>query len=251
MNLETYKQIINFAGVVASNNAIKLSFTNSEDVAVATRLEETSPWLTASGHDFSEITDFIIDNEINGQFFSPQEAKIQVQKQLTHEMIKAIQPVVSQILEDSKAILREMEAYPVVKIHTEERTRQIESLLTGRIQPLLRSPIIEFMADEEKTLKKLEMLLETDYPALFNRTKKYVKILLDHLKKFEADPQARSTVGEASVKIFKDNCSLFRDAVTFRQVRKLQEEPSEFLINTTMFQNKFDDIDALVGKLNG
>lgn len=251
MKIDTYKKIINYSGVEASETKIKVAFSSSDDVLIASKADDDAPWLTASGHELSEITDDIVDEALNGKMISASEAKQLMNKLITQALVKEIRPVVAQIIEDSKELLRDMESYPVVKIHTEERTRQIETLLTGRIQPLLRAPMIEHMPEEEKTLKKLETLLETDYPTLFNKTKKYVKVLLDLMRKFEADPVAKSNAGESSVKVFKENCTLFRDGVTFRQVRALKEEPSEYLINTVMFQAKYDDVDVMVSKLNG
>ena len=251
MKLDVYKKIINYSGVDATDSKLKVAFASSDDVLVASKAKESAPWLTASGHELSDILDPVIDERLNGMDCSSGEARNLVVKHITNALVAEIKPIVSQIIEDSKIILREMESYPVVKIHTEEKTRQIESLLTGRIQPLLRAPIIEFMPEEEKTLKKLETLLETDYPELFNKTKRYVKILLDLMKTFEADPVAKSAVGENSVKVFRDNCIVFKDGVTFRQVRALKEQPSEETINKVMFERKFDDVDALVVKLNG
>lgn len=248
--LEIYKKLINFSGIAATETKVICSFDGSDNVIIASRLGDMGPWQAVVAHDLEEITTPIVEDLVASKMISSSECKQLLEKPITDALIKEIKPVVSQIIEDSKEILRELESQPIIKVHNEERTRKIESLLTGRIKPVLRAPIMEHLTQEEETLKKLERLLENDYPALFNTTKKYVSILLGLLKKYEADPAARSAIGEDKIAMFRENCVTFRDGLTFRQVRGLKPEPLEDNINKVMFVQRYSDVDQMVSKLN-
>jgi hypothetical protein len=248
--LDLYKLLINFQGLSASETKIKVNFGRNGDVLIASRLGDMGPWQAVTNHELEDVTDSIVQELIRSTMISASEAKQILEKPITDALVKEIKPVVSQIIEDSKALLRDLESFPVVKIHTQERTQQIEALLVGRIQPLLKAPVMEYLPQEEETLKKLNQLLEKDYPRLFDITKKYVFVLLNLMKKYDSDTAARTALGEAQLKSFKENCTLFKDGITFRQVRSLRPEPNEDIINKVMFEQKFNDADQMVSKLN-
>lgn len=246
---EEMKQMISFMGVSASEKNITLAFSDREDVIVAQKVEETAPWITASGHDYSEFIDPIIDENLNGKTYSPQEAKEEVAKKLIDAMIREIRPLIHQTLKEAKEVLMEMEQIPVIKIQLERKTDKTDALLHGQIKPLLAAPIMEYFTEEAKTLKSIEKYIETDYPEHFQTTLKYVKIMLDLNQKLESDTGATSAEGREKIQTFKSNCELFRDYITFREVRQLKPEPSETEINKHLFDSRYDTVEELVAKL--
>lgn len=71
MKVDTYKKIINYSGVEASETKLKVAFSASDDVLIASKADDDAPWLTASGHELSEITDDIVDESLNGKWSQP------------------------------------------------------------------------------------------------------------------------------------------------------------------------------------
>lgn len=248
--LELYKKLIHFQGIGNSPTQIFVSLGN-ERILVASRLGELGPWQAVVNNELEGITDGVVEDLIQSSMAPAHETRQIIEKPVINALLEVIHPVIESIIGEAKVILRDLEAYPVVKIHTEERTRNIEALLTGRIQPLLRAPIMEYLPQEEETLKKINQLLERDYPRLFEITVSYVKVLLNLMKHYEGDKTARTALGEEKFKTFKENLITFRDKVTFRQVRQLRETPNTDRINIALFETKYEDIEQMITQING